>query len=193
MSSKKSSSIITMVLLSAAALFADPILIAGWNWVDAEGVFHEYAAYDFPCRSWDISNDQIDGTWYPATITSSEEQDALIAGLRGIQGEYWLGGYQTGRGTDPADNWAWVTGETWDYKNWAPGEPNDAYGKASEQHLAVWSAWGTERWLWNDEGYLPNIKGYIAETSHSVPEPTMLSLCFAGFLAIGCMAGKRKV
>ncbi len=38
----------------------------------------------------------------------------------------WYGGFQPPGVTPPNSGWEWVTGEPWDYTNWAPGEPNDA-------------------------------------------------------------------
>ena len=52
-----------------------------------------------------------------------------------------------------------MTGETWDYANWQPGEPNDFYGAGAEEHLAVWSRFD---WRWNGEGNIGNMAGYIA-------------------------------
>ncbi len=31
----------------------------------------------------------------------------------------WLGGYQPKGSTEPAGGWRWLSGETWDYSNWA--------------------------------------------------------------------------
>ena len=52
-----------------------------------------------------------------------------------------------------------MTGESWDYTNWATGEPNDAYGPGSEQHLLGWDG----GWTWNDEGNLNSVTGYVVE------------------------------
>jgi len=60
------------------------------------------------------------------TITSTKENEAvynLIAD--GAKNVYWIGGYLFG------DGWVWVTGEKWEYTNWAPGEPNDRGGNES--------------------------------------------------------------
>jgi hypothetical protein len=189
----KYSSTLPALFLLTLSLSADPVMVAQWQWTDPAGTLHEYNAYSFSCRSWEMSNDEVIGAWHLATITSTEEQTALIAGMCEVGGEYWLGGCQANRGAGAADNWAWVTGEEWNYKNWAPGEPNDAYGSNSEQHAAIWSKWGATEWLWNDEGYLPNVKGYIAERTQPVPEPGQLPLFAAGLLGIMFLARKRVV
>lgn len=185
-------STIAILFFLSVSILADPILVANWNWTDQDGIVHEYEAYQFLFETWDASNDAVADGWHLATITSEEEQNALITGLQEVSGEYWLGAYQANLGEDPENNWMWVTGETWYYKNWAPGEPNDAHGINSEQHLATWSNWGTHNWLWNDEGYLPNMTGFVAESSHSVPEPGSLSLLTIGLFSLLGFTRKRK-
>lgn len=193
MSGKTPSSTLTILLFIVASAVAKPVLLAEWQWTDPTGLLHQFNAFEYSRQSWESALAQLTGEWTLATITSAQEQEALIAGLQGVQGEFWLGGYQANRHAGPADDWAWVTGETWDYRNWAPGEPNDYSGCNSEQNLAVWSHWGTSQWLWNDEGYLPNIHGYITErTNQSVPEPGQLPLFGIGLVAIASLIRKKK-
>jgi hypothetical protein len=45
----------------------------------------------------------------------------------------WLGGYQSPATQQPNANWRWVTGETWSYVNWQPGQPNDSGAKAEDK------------------------------------------------------------
>ena len=193
MSGKTPSSPLIILLFSFAAAFADPVLLSSWEWNDPEGILHEFQAFSFSRQSWGAANRQLTEGWHLATITSPEEQEALITGLEKRAGEFGLGGYQSGLQIDPENDWAWVTGESWNYKNWAPGEPNDAHGCASEQYIAVSSSWRKSKWLWNDEGYLPNINGYIAErTTSSVPEPGQLTLLAAGLAATVLMLRRKK-
>lgn len=193
MSGTPLSSALTILLFGCMCLSADPLLLSEWNWNDQSGQVHEYQLFSYGKQSWEQANSQVTGRWHLATITSAEEQQVLVSGLKGVTGEFWLGGLQSSRQAGPEDDWAWVTGETWDYKHWAPGEPNDAHGSNSEQHIATWSKWGTTDWLWNDEGYLPNIGGYIAErTTASVPEPGQLPLLAAGLISIAIMIRRKK-
>ena len=119
-----------------------------------------------------------------ATIGSAEE-DAFVHQLhpQAATGgtELWVGGYQVACSTsepEPGCGWLWLNGDaispvntTTPYTNWLNGEPNnlirtpDADNRASEDHLAIGldGAFG-----WNDEGHLPNIRGYIVEYGDKV-------------------------
>lgn len=108
-----------------------------------------------------------------ATLTSRAE-DEFVDQLRRDAGlsrpEVWVGGRQQSCEPEAAGcGWQWINGEGAiatpqaplpSYSNWLPGEPNDNYGKGSEQHLAIGlgNAFG-----WNDEGSLGNIGGFIIE------------------------------
>ena len=189
---KHLSLIAVIVLCRLMPVFSDPVFLTEWDWMDGSGFLHEYEVFSCPNQSWDAVNRTSSNEWHLATITSEKEQDALISGLHGVTGEFWLGAYQTGVNGNPADDWAWITGEEWGFKNWAPGEPNDAHGANTEQHLAAWSNWGTSSWLWNDEGHLPNITGYITERTRSVPEPNILSLMAPVTLILFGVSIKRR-
>jgi hypothetical protein len=109
----------------------------------------------------------LEGCEYPhlVTITSQEEQDALLGFFGSALAGKWYGGYQAEGATVPDEGWNWVTEEPWDYTNWAAGEPNDAYVPGSEQYLEGWE----DGWTWNDEGNLFNISGYVIEYENCGP------------------------
>jgi len=93
------------------------------------------------------------------TITSPEEQDFLYETFGSGLGEKWYGGFQD-PGEPIADaNWKWVTGELWDYTNWAEGEPNDDGGPAKEQYPMGWIQ-GT---AWNDGEFGTDFGGFVVE------------------------------
>ena len=189
----KLSLIITLLTGTTGSLIASPIQPNKWELIDNSGIHHEYQILFAPSISCGTAASSLEEGWHLATITSEEEQLSIINALDGLKGEFWLGGYQAEKGTTPEDNWEWVTGEQWEYTHWAPGEPNDAYGSSSEQHIAIWSRWGTD-WKWNDEGYLPNITGYVTEKSHSVPEPSMFFLLVvSAVLFIGMTKWNKNV
>ena len=57
-------------------------------------------------------------------ITSEEEQN-FVCGLldNGTRNSYWMGGFKNVDGS-----WQWITDENFSYTNWAPEDPNNAYG-----------------------------------------------------------------
>ncbi len=80
---------------------------------------HSYAVVNYN-TDWDTAKEyceQMGG--YLATVTSAEEEQAVSSLY--IPGEfYYIGAY-----TDDHASWNWVTGETFDYSHWQPGEPNN--------------------------------------------------------------------
>jgi len=127
-----------------------------------------------------------------ATITSSEEDD-FVEWLVSTYGtgnleRYWLGGYQLlpGDGNcEPADCWAWVTGEQWDYTNWQPGEPNNGVG-GTQHYLHYWPDSG----IWDDMENRDVMDSFVIE--YAVPEPGTLGLLGIGLLGLG-LATRRKL
>lgn len=93
-----------------------------------------------------------------ATVTSAHESGFLYGTFGEDYNGLWLGGFQDAGVVPPDAGWQWVTGEPWSFTEWAVGEPNDAYGPASEQHLLGWVDGA-----WNDEYNLENVTGYLVE------------------------------
>ncbi len=109
-----------------------------------------------------------------ATVTSQGENDFII-GLISV-GPVWIGGFQAPGSVEPAGGWGWITGETWSYTNWGPGEPNNNGGPfGNEDKLAFgsvtpgYSGWGD---LPNSGGFA-TMRGYVVEFEPA-PEPLTL-------------------
>ncbi len=105
---------------------------------------------------------------YLATLTSAAENqfvfDTFPQASRLAQFGYWLGGFQPNDtpvpDPDPAAGWIWVTGESWDFTNWLPGEPNDFPGSNfKEDALQLWNRTGN----WNDLPAESKLPGFVVE------------------------------
>ena len=77
-----------------------------------------------------------------------------------------LGGWQLDRSAEPDGGWCWVSGEPWNYTNWAPGEPSNGWG--GEDRLEFYSgAVNTPAPTWNDIGRNDtHVGGYVIERNH---------------------------
>jgi hypothetical protein len=117
-----------------------------------------------------------------ATITSQAENDFLVANFVNPQ---FLGGYQPDGSSEPDGDWAWVTGETWSYTNWAPGEPNNSLG--TEKYLEFFA--GGPRW---NDIFGTATRTFLVEYD-IVPEPSTLVLVCVGAAACEMVALTRPM
>lgn len=96
-----------------------------------------------------------------ATITSQAETDFIAQNVPGAVGSAYnyFGGYRIGT---TGNNWAWVTGEDWDYTNWSPTTPEPTLN--SYENVTEFFHNGGAGFLghWNDQnGATP--RGYVVE------------------------------
>ncbi|MDR0372129.1 MAG: bacterial Ig-like domain-containing protein [Nitrososphaerota archaeon] len=97
-----------------------------------------------------------------ATVTSQEESDFIYHLIQNHDKEhYYLGGTDE----DTRHQWRWITGESWEFTNWAPGEPNNIGGY--ESYLMVYRTGDTQAGKWNDTVYNVHVvlgsTGFICE------------------------------
>lgn len=96
---------------------------------------------------------------HPAVISDAEENTVITRIIQnGGRKYYWLGA------TRINDTWYWETGETFNYSNWAEGEPNNYQQLENKCEI---SKSGT----WNDISDTDKSRGFICEIE-SVLKPT---------------------
>lgn len=118
---------------------------------------HYYQLISVPAgTTWDASRSQAAGMTHLgtighlATIGSPAENDFLVRSFGTSIIQKWLGGYQPPGSSEPAGGWTWITGELWDYSNWAPHEPNQDQGDNENALHFKWIDTGASLGQWND-------------------------------------------
>lgn len=124
-----------------------------------DGFFRwEEARQDAEGRGGTLATFTNEGEW--ARVVSFLDDGALdlYTGL-------WLGA------TDAEEEgvWSWVTGEAFDYANWAPGEPDNV---SDADALEVSGGFGATPGLWRDTPAAALRDGYLLETGYST-DPTV--------------------
>ena len=163
--------VVVLLLISTQICQAQPIVWNGnghaYEFVLADGI-------DWPDARDAATTYEFQGfNGYLATVTSQEENDFIAAIVQQakidfnleILREVWLGAEQLDPNGPPADTWAWVTAEPFDFTHWENGEPNDTGG--DEHYLGMWGTDGSgPLGEWNDQGepwIATNIEGFIVE------------------------------
>jgi hypothetical protein len=158
---KMRTNLIIAISLFLVVLFCSPIYADSFILENPDN-FHWYQRFDIQ-KTWHDAKTYCENLGgYLATLTSAEENQFAYDNFA-VTEIPWLGG------TDEANEgvWEWVTGEPWNYSNWALDEPNNCCppefcgggGCTPEHYLSYWGdPYGNE---WND---VPNEdKSFICE------------------------------
>ena len=144
----------TCFVVVGCALTAQTALAGGWVQWPVNG--HEYQVVVEPLGiSWtaaDAAAQAMGG--HLASITSAEENAFVFSlidapefwqphlSFTGVEFNMgpWIGGFQAAGATEPGDGWAWTTSESFDFKGWLPGEPNEGPipGELTENRMCFW-------------------------------------------------------
>jgi len=142
--------------------------------------------------------DAISRRGYLATVTSAEENQFVFA-LLGA--EFWEPADVPGNpnyrvygpwlgATDALQegNWQWVTGEPWNYIDWARGEPNNLNG---DEHYLQYLYKPDPAPTWNDAHNF-SARSYVVEYN-SIPEPSALALLVSATIGLMAYVWRRRM
>jgi len=198
--------VLSFLMLSTANL-ASPATVADWVQWAADGGNHQfYRAVLVPGGlSWEQASAAAGALGGQLVTIGSAGENAFVYGLVS-SGEFWypsgghfhgpwLGGFQPGGSPEPGGNWQWVTGETWSYSNWFPGQP-DNYG-GDQNRLIFYNDQLSPSDRWDDlNEFEAPIRGFVVERPtppcpgdldhDGVVSQSDLGILLQGF---GCTAG----
>ena len=167
---------ILFAVLSLPALFVSTACAQPEPWLHPDGAIHYYHAICCPGGiDWYTARDSALGHGgYLATLTSQAEND-FVFGLvdtnlywyqRPGSGRWagpWLGGYQPYGSQEPDSGWTWIDFEPFSYRNWSPGEPDNA---GDEDVLNFGESVSGRVGTWNDlSSSDASIRGFVRELS----------------------------
>ena len=167
---------------SLAAVIAAVALLAGFAgaqpepWKHPDGTIHYYDAISTPSGlNWNSARDSSVGHGgYLATITSQAENNFIFNLVDSSRYWYtrpgggrlagpWLGGTQDFDSHESDSGWQWVTGESMNYLNWTPGQPDN---NGDENALHFGESAGVRVPTWDDASALDDsIRGFVRELS----------------------------
>ena len=137
---------------------------------------HTYQRIDDGCTWQEAKNLCEKAGGHLVTIVSSEEQTIVETLVEnGTKNNYWMGGYRE------EDAFSWITGETFGYTNWAPGQPDHNYEDALEMYritnpnsypgsgLGNWNDLSTDGTFEEQSFFGVSNFGYICEWDDYIP------------------------
>jgi len=123
--SKEAASIASVIAVTLAGQLSDPLEYHG-----------HYYSVEKSCRTWLEAQAYSDSLTlvnpmngrlleaHLVTVNSAEEQEFVHRTFIGQEWTHaWIGAWRTSDSGALDENWVWVTGEPWEYTNWADDQP----------------------------------------------------------------------
>lgn len=144
------------------------------DYIPTEIISHNnniYALYDYE-MSWSFARDLCtDLGGHLVTITSDEENQIIKNLINyGEKDSYWLGASDYDR---EEKDYEWITGEAFEFSDWATGEPNASGVDGEKEHFAeIKKTYGNK---WNDVNNINKTdQGFILEIETQNITPTAI-------------------
>ena len=161
--------VVFLLAASSVAMSQDAVQ---WR-IEDGGNGHWYMGMAAPGISWEEAAAQAEALGgYLCTVPSAEENLWVFTFVASDPSLWnntygpWIGGYQDTSSpeySEPDGAWSWVTGESWSYTNWTPGDPSNTNG---QDHAAFGGIAGNPiQPTWNDLA-APEPGGFIVEWSN---------------------------
>jgi hypothetical protein len=121
---------------------------------------------------------------YLTSITSADENDFILGefggGVPSSGGTgYWIGGFQNEGASSATEGWMWVSGETFDYSDWATGLPVGTGGlfQSAIRFASPIVVFGDpEAPTWEDAQSTTTSPGYVVEFDGVCTEAALIDI-----------------
>ena len=117
---------------------------------------------------------------YLASITTAEENEFILdefgggAPLLGAPG-YWIGGFENLGTADPTEGLMWVSGEVFDYADWAPAQPDGFLTQDAIRFVGTTAGFSSTP-KWEDAESTELSPGYVVEFDGACTDEALLDI-----------------